>query len=344
MLKIIIAIIVFSAIIIFHEFGHFLMAKKNGICVQEFSLGLGPTLIGVQRGETKYCLKLLPFGGSCMMLGEDEDSKDPRAFGSQSALARFMVVFGGPLFNFILAFILALFVIGIGGADPAVAGNVSKDSGAYEAGIRTGDRITRLDGSRIYNFREISLYNFLHTDNPKVKVEYEREGQRIQTTVTRKKDIQTGTYLFGIASAKAAKEGFFGTIGYSFLEVRYQIKSTILSLKYLLTGHASLNDMSGPVGIVSMMGDTYEQSMVYGIKVAVLSMLSFSILLSANLGVMNLLPLPALDGGRLVFIIIEMIRGKRIDPDKEGMVHLVGILVLLGLMVLIMANDIRKIM
>lgn len=341
MLKIIIAIILFSIIVLFHEYGHFLFAKKNGICVEEFSIGIGPTLAGIQKGETKYCIKCLPFGGSCMMLGEDGEDSDPRAFNNKSPLARFSVIFAGPFFNFILAFIMALFVIGFSGADPAVIGEVSKDSGAYEAGLRTGDQIVRLAGSRIYNFREISLYNYMHNTDPDVDVTYKRDGKTNTVTVHRKKD--NGYYLLGVTSPKALKAGPAGIVKYSLLEVRYQIKSTFLSLGYLLSGKASVNDMSGPVGIVNMIGETYDQSIVYGVRVAVINMLSFAILLSANLGVMNLLPLPALDGGRLVFIIFELIRKKKVPPEKEGMVHFAGLVILLAFMVFVMANDIRRI-
>ncbi len=341
-MKIIIAIIIFSVIVIIHELGHFLLAKKNGIYVEEFSVGLGPTIFGIQKGETKYSLKCLPFGGSCMMLGEDDGNTDPRAFGSKSALGRFSVIFAGPFFNFILAFVLALFVIGFGGADPAVIGTVDSASGAYEAGIQPGDRILRLDGSRIYNYRELSLYNLMNSENPDVEVTYERDGQKNTVTVHRNK-TEKGGYLFGVTMTENYKQNFLGVIKYSFLEVRYQIKSTFCSLKYLITGKASVNDMSGPVGIVNMIGETYEESKAYGAMAVILSLLNFSILLSANLGVMNLLPLPALDGGRIVFILVEMIRGKKVDPDKEGMVHLIGIIILLALMVLVMGNDIRKI-
>ena len=316
--------------------------KKNKIRVDEFSLGLGPTIFGKQIGETKYSIKCLPFGGCCVMLGEDDDCIDPRAFGSQSALARFSVIFAGPFFNFILAFVLALFVIGFSGADPAVAGEISADSGAYEAGLREGDRIVKLDGSRIYNFREISLFNYLHKDKADVEVTYERDGKQKTVTVTRKK-TEAGTYAFGISMTEDTKEGIIGTLKYSILEVRYQIKSTFLSLKYLITGRFKLNDLSGPVGIVNMIGNTYEQSIVYGIKTVVLSLLNFAIMLSANLGVMNLLPLPALDGGRLVFIILEMIRRKKVSPEKEGMVHFAGLVLLMALMVIVMANDIKNI-
>lgn len=341
-MKIIIAIIIFSVIVIIHELGHFLLAKKNGICVEEFAIGIGPTLFGIQKGETKYSVKALPFGGCCMMLGEDGESDDPRAFGSKSAFARFSVVFAGPFFNFILAFALALVSIGIGGADPSVIGTVSEGSGAYEAGIQPGDKILKLDGSSVYNFREITLFNLMHREKAEVEVTYERDGKRYETTVVRKMG-ESGNYLFGVTMTDDYKQNLFGVIKYSILELRYQIKSTFSSLKYLVTGKASFNDMSGPVGIINMVGDVYEESITYGLLTAFLSMLEFSILLSANLGVMNLLPIPALDGGRILFILVEVIRGKKMDPEKEGIVHLVGLLLLLALMVIIMGNDIRKI-
>ena len=341
-MKIIIAILLFSVIVLFHEFGHFLLAKLNGICVQEFAIGIGPTLVGKKIGETTYGIKALPFGGCCVMLGEDEAVDDPRAFNAKSAPARFSVVFAGPFFNFILAFLLSLFVIGLGGADPAVISDVTKDSGAYEAGLQAGDEITRIDGSRIYNFREISLYNFLHTDNPNVEITYKRNGESDTVTVTRKKG-EEGYYMLGVVGSGYQKQNAAGVIRYSFLEVRYEIKSTFLSLKYLILGRFGLNDMSGPVGIVNMIGDTYEQSARYGWVVVLVNLLGFAVMLNANLGVINLLPLPALDGGRLVFIILEMITGKKIPADKEGYVHAAGLVILLTLMVIVMANDVRKI-
>ncbi len=342
MLKIILAIILFSVIVLFHELGHFLLAKKNGVFVEEFAIGIGPTILGKEIGETKYSIKCLPFGGCCVMLGEDEDSSDPRAFGSKSPLARFSVIFAGPFFNFILAFFIALFVIGNGGADLAVVGTVSEQSSAYKVGIRAGDQITKLDGSHIYNFREISLFNFFHTKKAEVEVTYVRDGKENTVTVNREKD-DSGSYVFGITMSEYRKVGILGTLKYSLLEVRYQIKAAFLSLKYLIMGRFHLNDLSGPVGIIHMIGNTYDQSIAYGAKTVVQNLLSFAIMLSANLGFMNLLPLPALDGGRLVFILVEMVRKKKVSPDKEGMVHFAGLVILMALMVVIMANDIRNI-
>lgn len=343
-ISIIIAIILFSIIVIFHELGHFWLAKANGIRVNEFCLGLGPTLFGIQKGETKYSLKLLPFGGACIMEGEDEDSSDSRAFNNKSVWARISVVFAGPFFNFIMAFVFALVIICAIGYDGTTLSDVIDGYAAQEAGLESGDKIVKLDNTNIHFYREISLYSLLH-EGDAVLVTYERDGETHTTTLTPKYDEESGRYLYGFkVSGERTKTNFGKSIAYSLYEVKYWIYSTIESLKMLFTGSASVNDLSGPVGIVKSMGSSYTESVTYsGIGYGILTMLNWGVLLSANLGVMNLLPLPALDGGRLVFLIVEAIRRKRVDPEKEGYVHLVGIVLLLALMVVVMANDIRKI-
>lgn len=342
-MSIIIAIVIFSIIILFHELGHFLLAKANGVKVNEFSLGLGPTLFGFTKGETKYSLKLLPFGGACMMEGEDENSDDQRAFGNKSVWARMSVVFAGPFFNFIMAFVFALILIASVGYDkPQIAG-VLEGYAADEAGMQEGDIILKLNSTNIHLYREVSAYSLFNAGET-VEVVYERDGKEYTTTLEPKYDEETGRCLYGfLGTSERTKAGIGEAISYAFYEVKYNIWSTIESLKMLITGGASVNDLSGPVGIVKNIGDTYESSVSNdGYYYAFLNMLNWTILLSANLGVMNLLPLPALDGGRLVFLIVEAIRRKKIDPDKEGFVHFIGIALLMILMVVVMFNDIRK--
>ena len=341
-MNIIVALIIFSVIIIFHELGHFLAAKFNNVCVQEFTLGLGPTLVGFTKGETKYCLKLLPFGGSCVMLGEEEASDDERAFNNKNVWQRMMIVLAGPIFNFILAFLLSLFIIGFTGADIPVIGSVGEGTPAQEAGLQEGDRIVKMNGSRVYNYREIVYKMLLNKGGKPVTFLYEREGQQKEITIT-PAQVEGGAYQVGIAGGAYEKQGILGIIKYSALEVRCQIKVVIWSLQYMISGYASVNDISGPVGIVNMIGDTYNEAATYGFLTVFLSMINIAVMISANLGVMNLLPIPALDGGRFFFYIIEAIRGKGIDPDKEGMIHFAGLMVLLALMVVIMFNDIRNI-
>ena len=341
---IIVAIIIFSVMILFHELGHFLLAKANGIKVNEFCLGLGPTIVGVRRGETLYSLKLLPFGGACMMEGEDDESADSRAFGKKSVWARISVVVAGPLFNFLMALVFSFILTCNIGFDLPVLTGVLEGYPAEAAGIQEGDVIVRLNRSRIHFFREISTYTQFHPGET-VTVVYERDGERFTTELTPLYNEETGTYMYGFqGSAMRTKGTVLDSFVYSFYEVRYWIHTTLGSLRMLLAGQVSVNDMSGPVGIVDMIGEGYEESVTYGYYAAFLQMLYITIFLSANLGVMNLLPLPALDGGRLLFMVIELIRGKRVDPEKEGMVHFFGMVLLFAFMLFIVFNDVRKIM
>ena len=343
-MKIIIAILIFSIIILFHELGHFLLAKKNGIRVNEFSLGLGPTLAGFTRGETKYSIKLLPFGGACMMEGEDGESIDERAFGNKSVWARISVVAAGPVFNFIMAWICALLLLGFIGYDRPVLVDVTEGSAAAEAGILPGDEIISMNGYRTHFYREVSQYTMFHPGES-VELVYERDGKRQEVTLEPRLDEESGRYLLGVVGSGLRERGtVLETVTHSFYEVKFWIYNTVESLKMLVGGKVEMNQLSGPVGIVKFVGDTYETNQEAGGSFdAFLSMLNICIFLSANLGIMNLLPLPALDGGRLVFLIIEAIRRKRVDPEKEGMVHFIGLIALMALMVFVMFNDIRNI-
>ena len=342
-MKIVIAIVIFSIIILFHELGHFLLAKANGIRVNEFCLGLGPTIIGFQKGETKYSLKLLPFGGACMMEGEDEESADDRAFGKKSVWARISVVAAGPIFNFIMAFVFSFILLSNNGYDLPMLADVSEGYPAEAAGMQAGDVIVKLDNTRIHFFRDISAYTQFHPGET-VTVTYERDGERCETELTPMYNEEYGYYMYGFLGSTERYQGnVLETLKYSFYEVKYWISATLNSLKALVTGQVSVNDMSGPVGIVDMIGDGYEQSVSVSYFAAFLQMLYITIFLSANLGVMNLLPLPALDGGRLLFMIIEVIRGKRVDPDKEGMVHFIGMMLLFALMIFVLFNDVKRI-
>ena len=343
-MKIILALLIFSLIVLFHEFGHFLLAKRGGIAVTEFSLGMGPRILSKQIGETRYSWKLLPFGGSCMMVGEDGDSDDENAFGKKSVWTRISVVAAGPIFNFILAFFLSLFIIGSIGYDAPDVVAVADGYPAAEAGMQPGDRILQMNHTKIHVYREVSLYVQTHQGET-VTVAYERDGERHAVTLEPKLS-ESGTYLLGFrGSGVRTKGNIFQTVWYSAYEVKYWISTTLQSLGMMFRGRVSADDISGPVGIVNTIGNTYEASKQDGGFYVWLNMLNISILLSANLGVMNLLPIPALDGGRLVFLFLEVIRrGKRIDPEKEGMVHFVGLMLLMALMLVVMFNDFRNIL
>lgn len=411
MLSLLAAILVFGLIILFHEFGHFLFAKLGGICVLEFSLGMGPRLISFKRGDTRYSLKLLPFGGSCMMLGEDEDPEDLEekakkdikkkseslsgetggllsgerrtageenceeekckegkgeggkekdgppiryapdgtpvrglAFHEASVFARFLTIAAGPVFNFILALVCGIAVVAYAGCQPAQVVSVQEGSPAAEAGLQAGDVITRINGKKIHLYREVVMQNTFHPGEL-VEMEYKRDGEVHRTSVTPAYSEEAGGYLMGITGGLArAPKSIFETVQYSFYEFRYMVDLTFQSLKMLVTGQVSKEDVAGPVGIVVMIDKTVEESSHYGIMSVLINLANMCLILSANLGIMNLLPIPALDGGRLVFILLEAVRGKPVDPEKEGMIHMAGMAVLMVLMVVILFNDITNLL
>lgn len=426
LLNILVAIIIFSVIVVFHELGHFLLAKKNGIEVTEFSLGMGPRLLSTVKGNTRYSLKLFPIGGSCMMVGEDGEEDGPSSFGHASVWGRISVVAAGPIFNFILAFVFALVITSVMGYDPPKVLSVEENSPAEEAGLQVGDIITSFQGKPISIGRDISLYESLYgMQQDQIKMTVKRDGKKIDlnfkaasekkymlgfsyvpdgepeitevfvdgammkagvlagdvitavdgTKVSTGEELQTylGEHPLGenavtITVSRDGKEkeftvqptvrtqvstgfvynlyrektNFFGVLKYSAVEVRYWISSTIDSLGLLIKGTFRVNDLSGPVGIVDAIGSSVEEAKSEGTVVMWMQMFYWAILLSANLGVMNLLPLPALDGGRLVFLLIEAVTKKKVNPNIEGMIHFAGFVLLMALMVFVFMNDIKR--
>ena len=336
-----IALLVFSVIILFHEFGHFLLAKLNKITVVEFSLGMGPRLLSFEAGGTRYSWKLLPFGGSCMMLGEDGEEEEEGSFGSKSVWARMSVIAAGPIFNFLLAFIMALFIVGNLGYDVPVLLNVTEGMPAADAGLQAGDRIVKMNGKRIHLYREVQNYSMFHQGET-VIFQYERDGELHEATVT--PELTNGSYKYGIGGNinYRQKTNVLETLEYSAYEVYYWIDTTVSSLGLLFKGGVQLDDMSGPVGVVDAIGTTYQESRDEGAFYVWMNLLNIAILLSANLGVMNLLPIPALDGGRLIFLIVEAIRRRRVEPELEAKIHFAGLMLLMLLMVVVMFNDVKK--
>ena len=430
-MSIFLAVIIFGVLVFIHEFGHFIIAKKNGVRVIEFSIGMGPTIFSFDKGDTKYSLKILPFGGACQMLskefpGEEEAVMDvEKSFESKSVWSRMAIIFAGPVFNFVLAFVVALIVVGIIGYDPAQVLGVTKGSPADEAGIQVGDIITEYDGTKVDIGRDIYLEEYIDgIDGDPIKIKYERDGKEYTTTL---KPAYVEQYMMGltytpgdgkavmvevtedgplaVAGFKAGdyiveingvainstndfieyitnnpiteeimhivayrgdekieaditpvigitgyETGFvynfngyvkcspLKVIKYSYVEVKQQIKLVFKSLKMLFTGELGINDFSGPVGIVDAIDTVYDGSKEEGTKSVVVNMLTFVILLSANLGVMNLLPIPGLDGGRLLFLIIEAIKGKPVK--HEAYINMAGMLLLMLFAMYILFKDI----
>lgn len=339
---IIIAILLFSFIIIFHELGHFLLAKANGIRVDEFSLGLGPTLIGKQIGGTFFCIKLLPFGGSCMMGEDDADDTSEGSFNSKSVWARISVIAAGPVFNLILAWIFCVILIGATGYQSTEITSVLDGYSAQEEGLQPGDVIKEINGRNVHLWDDVRLYTLTHPNDTPYEVVYERDGEEYTAMIEPRQLEGDGSPLLGVTSENFERPGVFGSMQYGMYKLKYWINYTVDSLRMLVTGQVGIKDMSGPVGIVNVVDDVYQSAAPAGVLAIILNLMNFGTFLSANLGVVNLLPIPALDGGRLVFLIIEAVRRKRVPPEKEGMVHFAGFALLMVLMVVVMYNDIMK--
>lgn len=460
-INIILAVLMISVIIIAHEFGHFIVAKANGVTVVEFSLGFGPKLIHFKKGETEYCVKLIPFGGACIMLGDDmyadndDDVKEDyteaesmesaydeganvqqelrkklengydmtKSFANKSIWSRIAIIAAGPIFNFILAFIFAVIIIGSVGADPCIVDVVEENSPAAQAGLHTDDEIIKVNSNNISFSKEFSFHQYYHQGET-MNIVYKRDGQKYKTTVVPEyKKVQNyrigvvvsnntlitevsenspaqaaglkandiivsvngqsmsddlnitdvikavngaaidivinrgGENLtYNVTPALVETEGWYtgfdsygyrvktspaATIGYAFKEVGYWIEAVIKSVGMMFTGQLGVNDLSGPVGIVDSVNSVVEESKPDGAWYVMLNLFNYMVMISANLGVMNLLPLPALDGGRLLFMLIELVRGKPVKKEREGMVHFVGMVLLMILMVYVLFKDIK---
>ena len=346
---ILIFLLIFFVIVIGHEFGHFLLAKANGIRVNEFSIGMGPKLAGFSRGGTEYALRLLPIGGACVFDGEDGresvnlDGKG-KNFQNAPVWARISTVAAGPVFNFLLAFLFSIIVAGYAGADIPVLGGVLEGSAAQAAGMQAGDRIIGFDG-RIYLAREVQLVMALNKDGAPVKVEYEREGKRYTTTLTPRYDEAEGRYLVGFSNYSQYQEAKgLKLFSFGWYQLRFSVRNTLMSLSALLRGKLGADDVAGPVGMAQIVDEVVEETAPGGPLLVFMNMVNLAMLLSVSLGVMNLLPLPALDGGRLIFLLLEVIRGKPIPPEKEGLIHMAGFIALMILMVFVMFNDIQRIL
>lgn len=357
-MNIIIALILFSLIIVIHEFGHFTAARLCGVKVLEFSVGMGPLIWSRQGKETKYALRLLPIGGYCSMLGEDTDEAAGQegSFSDMPLYKRFLIVFAGPFFNFILAFFCAAYVLSQAGVDRPAVRSVVEGYPAAEAGIMAGDVVTDIDGDRIVFFRDISTYLAM---SPGKTVDVtvrrgsaplsdrvslpKRSGEELTFRITPRYDEEHGGYLLGVTSSgRALTDGPVSLLYYSLEEVRINITTTLKGLLQLIRGAMSPDSITGPVGIVSSIGETVDETKQYGIGVVILNLVNMALLLSANLGVMNLLPLPALDGGRLIIFIFEGLFRREMDKNLEGWIHFAGLMFLLMLMSVVMAKDVIR--
>lgn len=335
-------------LVISHEFGHFLVGRHFGIRINEFTVGFGPKLFSFTKGGTLFALRLLPFGGACIFDGmegvsDEEKELDEHSLPNAAPLKRAATMFAGPFANFILAFLLALIIVGFCGSDRPVVNTIMEGSAAEDCGMQAGDLIRKIDGEHIHLYREVSLISAMNTSGKSLDIVYERDGQIYETILTPKYSEEDARYYIGFRGAGEYVEcNPIQIFQYAFYEIQYWARYTVKSLGMLITGKVGVDALSGPVGMAEMVNDTYEEVKPYGISSIILTMLNLMVLLSVNLGIINLLPLPALDGGRLVFAIFEIITGHKVPPEKEGIVHLAGIVCFLILMVVVMYHDIMR--
>jgi regulator of sigma E protease len=386
-MSIIIAILVLGLIITVHELGHFFMAKLFKVPVREFSIGMGPRLVSKVINNTRYSLKILPFGGSCAMIGEDaagsgdmmeyddvkidenglydfegvkysKEDLDKYNFQAISPVKKFFICLSGPFMNFLLAFVLAFVLVSHIGFDLPIVSNVSPGSAAANAkpiSIEKGDQIVGFElpdeKESIICYRDLAVFMQLNNDdilknNYPLVVSLKRNGADLRTVVYPTYDEAYKKAMIGISFENMYQmpKTFFDTCEFAAKEFYFYIKTTIMSLRMLIRGKLGANQISGPVGTVAVMGSALNEASAVSFSSMIYTLITLIVLISANLGVMNLLPIPALDGGRIVFAAIEMITGKPLNKDVEGFANTITMLLLLIFMIWIFGMDIYKLL
>ncbi len=330
-MTIIYAILIFCLLIFVHELGHFMVAKACGVKVNEFAIGMGPAFFKKQRGETLYALRIFPIGGYCAMEGEDEDSEDPRAFNNKPAWQRALVLAAGSFMNLLTCVVLLIIIAFWAGQASTTIDQVTPDSPAYEAGIQSGDTIVAIDGRKIDNWDDL-IEGIGYSKEKTAEVTVERDGSELTLTTELEYNKEQKRNMIGITPVM--ERHFFASFGAG---IRNTGNMTVMMydvLRQLLTGDVSVKELSGPVGIVYAVNETAKSGAMYVVYLAAL--------LSLNLAIINMLPLPALDGGRLLFLVIRKITGRRVTDEMEGRIHFIGIMLLMLLMVYVTFNDVIK--
>ncbi len=345
MLTAIYTILVFCLIIFVHELGHFVVGKLTGMTIHEFSIGMGPKLYTHHGKKTDYSLRLLPIGGYVKLEGEDENSDDVNAFCNKKPWQRLSVLFAGAFMNFVLGFLIFTLLFSLsGGITTNIVGNVIQGSAFDDAKIHSGDKIVRMEGSNyksnIHSYNDINYFISRNSDD-KAKITFRRGKNEFVKVIEPEYDESLNRKLFGF-SPHIEKPNFINVISSSIRQSIFVIKIVINSFVGLFTGEISVSQLSGPVGVVNEIGNAAKEGMAAGFTMSLLNVLSLAALISINLGVVNLLPLPALDGGRILFIIIEIIRRKPIDREREGLFHFIGFALLILLMIFVTFSDVRR--
>lgn len=329
-----IAVLMFLVLIIIHEFGHFITAKMFKIKVNEFAVGFGPKLFKIQGKETLYRFNLIPFGGYCAMEGEDEESKDDRAFCNAKAYKRFIVVAAGAIFNLILGLIIVCIIVCSGNlVGTTVVAQFDESALSNQTGLMAGDEIIEIDGRRVYTTQDVA-YAFTAVEDGSLDLVVKRNGIKTKldgvTFATQTEDDIT--YISLDFKFLGEKKNFVNVIQSTFKTTFSYCRVVWFSLIDLITGRFGISAVSGPVGVTATIGQAA--------KMGLINLLPIMALITVNLGIFNLLPVPALDGGRLIFILLEMVLRRPVAKKYEGIIHTVGLILLLGIMLLITFKDI----
>jgi len=329
------ALLVIAVLIFFHEFGHFYAGKRLGFRIDEFAIGMGPTVVSKEKDGTKFAIRALPIGGLCMFHGEDEGIKDPECFNAQPVWKRMIVVAAGPVMNILLAVVIAIVILmSYGEYMPGIVELTDMEAPAAAAGLEAGDIILAVDDTEITYYADC-IPAIEGADPAGADITVRRGDEDIILRVKDIYDPETGTNRLGILiSPVRLRYGLFGAIANSFRYVWDIMMEMFRFLGSIFTTGIQSGDVAGPVGTISLMG----QAVRAGFEVV----LRLGVLISINLGIMNILPIPALDGGRLLFMAVEAVRGKAIPPEKEGMIHFAGIILLFGLMILLTFMDVKN--
>lgn len=332
MITLISSLLVFLLVVMLHEFGHFAVAKLSGIKVNEFSIGMGPKIYQKQKGETFYSLRALPVGGYVAMEGEEDNSHDPRAFNNVSIVKRMAVVLAGAFMNFVLAFIAFTLIFSIVGYGSSEIEKVISNSPADKAGIQSGDLIIKINENKVKDIYDI---NSIISKNQKEEMDFQinREGNILNLKIKPEYSVENQMYLIGITSK--LDHSLLKSISLGANRTLEMSKLILKSIKMMFSGSFKMEYLSGPVGVVQLIGSESSKGF--------LNFLQILGLISVNLGVFNLLPIPALDGGKFLFLLIEALRGKPIDEKIEQGLSLIGISLLFSLMIYVtIFNDIGR--
>lgn len=331
---IIYALLGFSLLIIVHELGHFVMAKVNGIKVEEFAIGMGPKILSTQGKETKYSIGLFPIGGYVKMMGEEEEVQDERSFSSKSPLRRISVIIAGATMNFLFAIIIfTVFLNKFGYSLPKV-NSLIENMPAVEAGLQEGDKFLKVNGSRVFSADDLTIGISLAKDNP-INFLVERNGEKKEVTVTPKLTEENGRerYMIGFGFERIDNPGIVQSFKQSFKETLSVVSQTYKSLKMMIMGEVNFKtDVGGPVSIIRMSSEAA--------KNGIWNLMYFIAFISINLAVFNMLPFPALDGGWTVILLIELITRRKVPDKVVGAMNYVGIMLLFGLMIIVTIKDI----